>query len=96
MIANFSLRHFRFHLQPKTPLRLPALNKGNLIRGGTLLTKLNYFRVSTLEIADVETPSVAPPPGKSSLARLGISLPLTKLETLGRSVPSPTTPAFIL
>jgi hypothetical protein len=32
--CNFSLRHFRFHLDPKAPLRMPAYNKGNVIRGG--------------------------------------------------------------
>ena len=34
MLADFSLHHFRFHLEPKTPLHLPAYNKGNVIRGG--------------------------------------------------------------
>jgi hypothetical protein len=29
-----SLLHFRFHLEPKAPLRMPAYNKGNVIRGG--------------------------------------------------------------
>jgi hypothetical protein len=32
--ANVSLQRFRFHLEPKTPLHLPAYNKGNVIRGG--------------------------------------------------------------
>jgi hypothetical protein len=32
MIAAFSLQHFRFHLEPKTALHLPAYNKGNVIR----------------------------------------------------------------
>jgi hypothetical protein len=31
---NLSLQHFRFHLEPKAPLRMPAYNKGNVIRGG--------------------------------------------------------------
>jgi hypothetical protein len=30
----FSLQHFRFHLEPKAPLHMPAYNKGNVIRGG--------------------------------------------------------------
>jgi hypothetical protein len=32
--TSFSLQHFRFHLEPKAPLRMPAYNKGNVIRGG--------------------------------------------------------------
>jgi hypothetical protein len=31
---NFSLQHFRFELDPKAPLHMPAYNKGNVIRGG--------------------------------------------------------------
>ncbi|MGH7823766.1 MAG: CRISPR system precrRNA processing endoribonuclease RAMP protein Cas6 [Candidatus Binatia bacterium] len=31
---NFSLQHFRFHLEPKGRMRMPAYNKGNVIRGG--------------------------------------------------------------
>ncbi|MGH7770884.1 MAG: hypothetical protein ACREQA_01445 [Candidatus Binatia bacterium] len=31
---HFSLHHFRFHLEPKAPLQVPAYNKGNVIRGG--------------------------------------------------------------
>jgi hypothetical protein len=34
MLPCFSLHHFRFHLEPKAPLRMPAYNKGNVIRGG--------------------------------------------------------------
>jgi hypothetical protein len=34
MLPHFSLHHFRFHLEPKTPLHMPAYNKGNVIRGG--------------------------------------------------------------
>jgi hypothetical protein len=34
MLACFSLHHFRFHLEPKAPLQMPAFNKGNVIRGG--------------------------------------------------------------
>ena len=33
MAAAFSLRHFRFHLNPNAQLRMPAHNKGNVIRG---------------------------------------------------------------
>ena len=29
-----TLQHFRFYLEPKAPLRMPAYNKGNVIRGG--------------------------------------------------------------
>jgi hypothetical protein len=32
--GDISLHHFRFHLEPKALLRLPAYNKGNVIRGG--------------------------------------------------------------
>ena len=34
MISDFSLYHFRFHLESKAPLHMPAYNKGNVIRGG--------------------------------------------------------------
>lgn len=34
MLGDFSLHHFRLHLEPKMPLRMPAYNKGNVIRGG--------------------------------------------------------------
>ena len=34
MRSGFSLHHFRFHLEPKAPLHMPAHNKGNVIRGG--------------------------------------------------------------
>ena len=34
MTTGFSLQRFRFHLEPKAPLRMPAYNKGNVIRGG--------------------------------------------------------------
>lgn len=34
MISDFSLQHFRFHLEPKGTLQMPAYNKGNVIRGG--------------------------------------------------------------
>ncbi len=33
-MINLFLQHFRFHLDPKAPLRMPAHNKGNVIRGG--------------------------------------------------------------
>jgi len=32
--TEFSFNHFRFHIEPKAPLRMPAYNKGNVIRGG--------------------------------------------------------------
>ena len=32
MIPTFSLQHFRFHLEPKAPLHLPAYNKGSTLR----------------------------------------------------------------
>jgi hypothetical protein len=32
--AGVFLQHFRFHLEPKAPLRMLAYNKGNVIRGG--------------------------------------------------------------
>jgi len=31
---HFSIHHFRFHLEPRAPLHMPAYNKGNVIRGG--------------------------------------------------------------
>ena len=31
---HFLLHHFRFHLEPKAQLHMPAYNKGNVIRGG--------------------------------------------------------------
>ena len=34
MIPDLSLLHFRFNLEPKVPLHMPAYNKGNVIRGG--------------------------------------------------------------
>ena len=34
MTTGFSLQRFRFHLEPKAPLRMPTYNKGNVIRGG--------------------------------------------------------------
>ena len=34
MLLEFSLRHFRFQLEPQAPLHMPAYNKGNVIRGG--------------------------------------------------------------
>jgi hypothetical protein len=32
--GHFFLHHFRFHLEPNAPLRMPAYNKANVIRGG--------------------------------------------------------------
>lgn len=32
--AGWFLHHFRFYLESKAPLRMPAYNKGNVIRGG--------------------------------------------------------------
>lgn len=34
MTSGRTLHHFRFHVAPKGPLRIPAYNKGNVIRGG--------------------------------------------------------------
>ena len=34
MHIGFSFHQFRFHLEPKASLQLPAYNKGNVIRGG--------------------------------------------------------------
>jgi hypothetical protein len=34
MITNLFLLHFRFYLEPRAPLHMPAYNKGNVIRGG--------------------------------------------------------------
>jgi hypothetical protein len=33
-MMSVSLQHFRFHLEAKAPLHMPAYNKGNVIRGG--------------------------------------------------------------
>lgn len=32
MISEFSFQHFRFHLEPKVPLQMPAYNKGSTLR----------------------------------------------------------------
>lgn len=32
--ASFSLKQFRFYLEAKAPLHMPAYNQGNVIRGG--------------------------------------------------------------
>jgi hypothetical protein len=42
MNSGFSLQHFRFHLEPKAPLRMPAYNKGSVIRGEN--TRNQQFR----------------------------------------------------
>jgi len=34
MITDCAHQRFRFRLQPKAPLHMPAYNKGNVIRGG--------------------------------------------------------------
>jgi hypothetical protein len=34
MLPEFSIHHFRVHLEPKAALHMPAYNKGNVIRGG--------------------------------------------------------------
>ena len=34
MTSDFSLQDFRFHLEPRGTLQMPAFNKGNVIRGG--------------------------------------------------------------
>jgi hypothetical protein len=34
MFSKFVFLRFRFHLEPKAPLHIPAYNKGNVIRGG--------------------------------------------------------------
>jgi hypothetical protein len=34
MRNDFFLNHFRFHLEPKAPLRIPEYNTGDVIRGG--------------------------------------------------------------
>ena len=48
MITDFSLQHFRFHLEPKAPLHMPAYNKGNVIRGGVGST----FRLSAARLPE--------------------------------------------
>jgi hypothetical protein len=37
--SGLSLLDFRFHLEPKAPLCMPAYNKGNVIRGGFVCRK---------------------------------------------------------
>lgn len=32
VISHFSLQHFRFHLEPKGTLQMPAHNKGSTLR----------------------------------------------------------------
>ncbi len=34
MISKFSFQHFRFHLEPRGTLQMPAYNKGNVIWDG--------------------------------------------------------------
>jgi hypothetical protein len=34
MLHDLSLHHFRFNLEPKAPLHLPAYNKDDVTRGG--------------------------------------------------------------
>ena len=41
MISSLSLHHFRFHLEPKAPLHMPAYNKGSTLR---LTPKGNVIR----------------------------------------------------
>jgi hypothetical protein len=59
--TEFSLHHFWFHLEPKSPLHMPAYNKGNVIRGGFGSTFRRRFedrvrdRVRERENAWVET-----------------------------------------
>ena len=40
MIPSLFLHHFRFHLEPKAPLHMPAYNKGSILRltpGGNVI-----------------------------------------------------------
>jgi hypothetical protein len=40
MLVGLSLQQFRFHLEPKAPLRMPAYNKGSTLRltpGGNVI-----------------------------------------------------------
>jgi hypothetical protein len=48
MIPNFSLHHFRFHLEPKAALRMPPYNNGNIIRGGfgSTFRRIVYMRTA--------------------------------------------------
>ena len=48
MHSGFSLQLFRFHLEPKAPLHMPAYNKGNVIRGGFGTT----FRLSAARLPE--------------------------------------------
>jgi hypothetical protein len=34
MLVDFSFHYFRFLLEPKAPLQMPAYNEDNVIRGG--------------------------------------------------------------
>jgi hypothetical protein len=43
MSVDFSFQHFRFHLEPRAPLHMPAYNKGNVIRGGFVGSRLAYL-----------------------------------------------------
>jgi hypothetical protein len=47
-MINLFLQHFRFLLEPKAPLRMPAYNKGNVIRGGFGST----FRLSAARLPE--------------------------------------------
>ena len=46
--AGLPLQHYRFHLAPRTPLCMPAYNKGNVIRGGFGRT----FRLSAARLPE--------------------------------------------
>jgi hypothetical protein len=48
MLPEFSIHHFRFHLEPNAPLHMPAYNKGNVIRGGFGST----FRLSAARLPE--------------------------------------------
>ena len=45
MVSDFSLHHFRFHLEPKNPLHLPAYNKRKVIRAEGLGARFGESRV---------------------------------------------------
>jgi len=48
MISDFTLQHYRFHLEPQGALQMPPYNKGNVIRGGRGLKRFGRHQLVLL------------------------------------------------
>jgi hypothetical protein len=77
-MADFSLHQFRFHLEPKASLHMPAYNKGNVIRGGFGST----FRLSAARLP--ERGQVSAQAGRIVCDRIGIRHEATGNSKIGR------------